>query len=77
MFVVIPGSIPPPVRLGPGETDPPDGSISPVTYIQIYIYIELKRANFMVTNLILCSDIRRCLIIVELHYILIYFKTFS
>ena len=32
MFVFIPGSIPP-VKFGPGGTDPPDGSISPVTYI--------------------------------------------
>ena len=32
MFVFIPGSIPP-VRFGLGETDSPDGSISPVTYI--------------------------------------------
>ena len=32
MFVFIPGSIPP-VRFGPVGTDPPDGSISPVTYI--------------------------------------------
>ena len=32
MFMFIPGSIPP-VRFGPGEADPPDESISPVTYI--------------------------------------------
>ena len=31
MFVFIPGSIPP-VRCGPGGTDPPDGSMLPVTY---------------------------------------------
>ena len=31
MFVIISGSIPP-VRFGPVETDPPEISISPVTY---------------------------------------------
>ena len=34
MFVFIPGSIPP-VIFGQVGTDPPDGSISPVTYIYI------------------------------------------
>ena len=33
MKVFIPGSIPP-VRFWPGGTDPPDGYISPVTYIK-------------------------------------------
>ena len=33
MFVFMPGSIPP-VRFGPVESDPPDGSISSVTYIK-------------------------------------------
>ena len=38
MFVFIPGPISP-VRFGSVGTDPPDGSISPVTYIYTYVTV--------------------------------------
>ena len=45
MFVFFPGSIPP-VRFGTVGTDPPDGSISPVTYITYYLQEDGDKTRF-------------------------------
>ena len=43
-YIFIPGSIPP-VRFGPVGTDPPDGSISPVTYVHMMEKKHKKNTN--------------------------------
>ena len=56
MIVFIPGSISS-VRLGPGGTDPPDGSISPVTKNEIkrFLLFYLPHSTARWFNLPICT----------------------
>ena len=55
MFVFIPDSIPP-VRFGPGGTDLPERSISPVTYTSLYCSFRELWDWFQYSSYLKCSE---------------------